>query len=1225
MTARPGIAGMLIDGRLGIEVGALDEPNAAAGPAFVDAMKAAPPWRGSGALRTDAWGNVTQLEPGTSAQTVVLGAGTYPAGDYALTYDGRGAIDIDGATVLGRVPGRIVLRVAPLSAGVRLKLTATDPDDYVRNLHLIARPYAGAPSSTPFFPAYVAALRHVNVVRFAGWMRADRSTAALNWAGRTTPGALTQTGAGGVAPEYMIALANATGDDPWFVFPAGVSDEYVAQFAQLVRATLDPRLHPIFEYGDAMLEPGTAGWRFAALAGLAGGGFSTSASPAAATAWYAHRSAQVFALVTAAFGLESGRIRRVLAGPPIVPGTLAGALSQQLLASPAARLADAFAVADAGTPRTSLSSTAASVRRAGLTLWSYDAQLAPALNAVAEPAGRSLYDALFADWHAAGGGLAVTSSWGPAAKWAALRDAAARYPAPHLFPQAPAWQPPIVRTIVAPAGLGRLAARPPAAGLPPGTDVIAIDCGGPASGNWVADTDYSSPSQGYVASGTVATNGILDPAPQTVYQSQRWTAGSLTYTIPGLTPGAAYTVRLHWAETYVTGPGQRTFNVSLNGSQVLTNFDVFATAGGSYAALVENFYATANTAGQIVIAFTGVIGDPFISGIEIQIPGPIDALDINAGGAATGNWLADMDFSGGTAYAESTTPVTTTKVTNPAPQAVYQSERFNAGALSYAITGLTANAAYALRLHFAELSATAKGQRVFDVVANGTQLLTGFDIFAKAGGAFNALGPSFAVNADATGQIAITLNPVVGDPQINGIEIEALPVVDAAAVNAGGGPVGVWSANTDAPQLIATTSASVGTAGVSSPAPQAVYESQRFMNAGALVYQIPGLTPNASYAVRLHFAELNATGPGQRVVDVGINDAPVLANFDIYAATGGQNIAAVETFNATANSNGQIMVGLTPVAGNPALNGIEVVANAVPSPRPKATPTPATLCIGGSAYAPTQDDEFSRDKTVRYSPNLIQATPQPNGAIWSSRAWDFADDGARNNIGTDDAYYTDPTRGLGPYTPFSLGNGALTITAVPVPQAYATAAPLDGAHWLSGLLESPTQTYGYIEVSAAVPNTQGEFSAPLWLLGPFGSDGNGNGYEEIDVNEMFGTEAPSNVLFQTEHTIAPAPGSPTVVNHVPVEVEMNQGTAFHTYGVLWTPSVVRFYVDRQPTAPDYPNGANGPMHAIINLGVFTEDTWAPGPPNGNPLTMSLQYYRWYQTSGSSCSPSQMPS
>ena len=52
---------------------------------------------------------------------------------------------------------------------------------------------------------------------------------------------------------------------------------------------------------------------------------------------------------------------------------------------------------------------------------------------------------------------------------------------------------------------------------------------------------------------------MADPAPQAVYQSNRY--GNFTYTIPGLTAGGSYTVRLHFAESYWTAAGKRTFNV----------------------------------------------------------------------------------------------------------------------------------------------------------------------------------------------------------------------------------------------------------------------------------------------------------------------------------------------------------------------------------------------------------------------------------------------------------------------------------------------------------------------------------------------------------------------------------------------------------------------------------------------------------------------------------------
>jgi hypothetical protein len=102
-----------------------------------------------------------------------------------------------------------------------------------------------------------------------------------------------------------------------------------------------------------------------------------------------------------------------------------------------------------------------------------------------------------------------------------------------------------------------------------------------------------------------------------VYQTERY--GVATYTIPGLTAGNNYTVCLHFAEIYWRQVGQRIFNVSINGTPVLSNFDILATAGAANKALVEPFTATANSSGQIVISLTnGSADQPKISGTEVQ-------------------------------------------------------------------------------------------------------------------------------------------------------------------------------------------------------------------------------------------------------------------------------------------------------------------------------------------------------------------------------------------------------------------------------------------------------------------------------------------------------------------------------------------------------------------------------------------------------------------------------
>jgi hypothetical protein len=52
----------------------------------------------------------------------------------------------------------------------------------------------------------------------------------------------------------------------------------------------------------------------------------------------------------------------------------------------------------------------------------------------------------------------------------------------------------------------------------------------------------------------------------------------------------------------------------------------------------------------------------------------------------------------------------------------------------------------------------------------------------------------------------------------------------------------------------------------------------------------------------------------------------VLTNFDIFAATGGENMAILKSFSATANSSGQIVIQFAVGdANNPLINGIEIL------------------------------------------------------------------------------------------------------------------------------------------------------------------------------------------------------------------------------------------------------------------------------------------------------------
>jgi len=145
--------------------------------------------------------------------------------------------------------------------------------------------------------------------------------------------------------------------------------------------------------------------------------------------------------------------------------------------------------------------------------------------------------------------------------------------------------------------------------------VYQINCGSNSAASPFARDQYGSGGTQRTVTNTITITGITNPAPQKVYQSERY--GNSTYTFPSLTAGASYKVRLHFAELYQTASGRRRFNVVINGSTVLSNFDIYATTGARYKAVLREFNTTASSSGQIVINFQTVTDNATIEGIEI--------------------------------------------------------------------------------------------------------------------------------------------------------------------------------------------------------------------------------------------------------------------------------------------------------------------------------------------------------------------------------------------------------------------------------------------------------------------------------------------------------------------------------------------------------------------------------------------------------------------------------
>jgi len=305
----------------------------------------------------------------------------------------------------------------------------------------------------------------------------------------------------------------------------------------------------------------------------------------------------------------------------------------------------------------------------------------------------------------------------------------------------------------------------------PTTRVVAIASGSATGASPYSPDGYYSGGSTYATSNAVDTSGVSDPAPMSVYQSERY--GNFSYVVPNLVPGTSYTVRLHFAEISLSGPGQRVFDVSINSQQVLANFDIYATVGANKA-VVGAYDTTADGAGRITIAFTTIINNAKIDGIEV-----LANAAINSGGGIAGPFSPDTDYSVGSDTYANGNAIDTSGAVNPAPQGVYQSER--SGNMAYVIPDLIPGLAYTVRLHFAEIYWNAVGQRVFDVAINGSTVLSRFDIIATTGSPNTAIVKEFPATADNNGQITITYTSDTDRAKSSGIEVLVQGQVPAPA------------------------------------------------------------------------------------------------------------------------------------------------------------------------------------------------------------------------------------------------------------------------------------------------------------------------------------------------------------------------------------------------------------------------------------------------------------
>lgn len=124
---------------------------------------------------------------------------------------------------------------------------------------------------------------------------------------------------------------------------------------------------------------------------------------------------------------------------------------------------------------------------------------------------------------------------------------------------------------------------------------------------WDADRNFSGGNRGSTTTNQKAT---IDDS---LYQTERW--GTFNYALT--VPNGNYRVNLLFSEIFFGAANRRKFHVDIEGTRVLTSFDVFAVHNANHTAVGKTFDTTVND-GVLNINFVlGAADNPKISAIEV--------------------------------------------------------------------------------------------------------------------------------------------------------------------------------------------------------------------------------------------------------------------------------------------------------------------------------------------------------------------------------------------------------------------------------------------------------------------------------------------------------------------------------------------------------------------------------------------------------------------------------
>ncbi|MGB1041168.1 MAG: T9SS type A sorting domain-containing protein [Flavobacteriales bacterium] len=237
-------------------------------------------------------------------------SGLYPGGNYLLKVSGEGQIRLWGAASgTFQCPVDTLVYVDSSMGGIALEIDTSKISNPIHNIQFIQPKYQSNYQNKLFTDELLDFVKDFQTIRFMDWMSTNDNP-NTTWNTRNTTDYCFQTLGKGVAYEHLIELCNQTNKNAWICIPHQADNNFITQFARLMRDSLNPGLKVYVEYSNEVWNSIFAQTRYADSMGNVLG---YSGSPwVQGWKFYAKRCADVFEIFDNEFS-DSTRIVKVIA------------------------------------------------------------------------------------------------------------------------------------------------------------------------------------------------------------------------------------------------------------------------------------------------------------------------------------------------------------------------------------------------------------------------------------------------------------------------------------------------------------------------------------------------------------------------------------------------------------------------------------------------------------------------------------------------------------------------------------------------------------------------------------------------------------------------------------------------------------------------------------------------------------------------------------------------